>query len=105
MDKINKNTFPEVMPNHPHRGLYILITVLVFVIVSGIIVLNQIKKANQNNNIESTSSVSKEQKIKEFNNKLIEISKDMKEANSGQNTLTKTQLENIANDFNKSKAK
>lgn len=101
MDNINNNAFPQVLPEHPHRGLYILISILVFVAIAGTVVYYQINNqtttfTNEPVNTNSTSQI---------NAKLTSMSEAMKEANSGQVTLTESELKKIADNMNKSKKK
>ena len=44
--QVQYQAFPQVLPKHPHRTLYILLTTLLFVLVAGGIVMYQINQAN-----------------------------------------------------------
>ncbi len=105
MDNNLNNTFPEVLPEHPHRRLYILIFLLVFVVVGGYIIVSQIRGSNQATIINKPDTNSEDQKIAEFNNRLTNISESLKESDSGQTTLTPDELKKIAENMNKSKKK
>jgi hypothetical protein len=105
MDNNFKNAFPEVLPEHPHRRLYILISLLVFVIVSGWIVINQIKGANTATIINKPNINTEDQRVAEFNSRLVSISESMKESNVGQVPLSDTELKRIAENMNKVKKK
>ncbi len=105
MDNNFNNTFPEVLPEHPHRRLYILISLLIFVSVGGYIIFSQIKGSNQATIINNSSITTEDQKVAEFNNKLTNISESLKEANSGQTALTSSELKEIVENMNKAKKK
>lgn len=104
MENINNNAFPEVLPEHPHRGLYILISILVFVAIAGVVVSYQLKKfnttefTNVNTNIDQNSN-------SQLKAKLTDMSNAMKDAGAGQVTLTDAELKKIADNMNKSKKK
>lgn len=101
MDNINNNAFPQVLPEHPHRGLYILISILVFVAIAGTIVYYQINTQTNTFTNEPVNS----NPTSQINIKLTNMSEAMKEANSGQVTLTESELKRIAENMNKSKKK
>ncbi len=105
MDNNLNNAFPEVLPKHPHRRLYILLSVLIFVLVSGWIVINQIKGANTTTIINKPNINPEDQRIAEFNNHLISISESMKQSNVGQVPLSDAELKRIAENMNKAKKK
>lgn len=106
MDNNLNNAFPQVLPEHPHRRLYILISLLVFVAVVGYMIITQSR--NSNNAIFTNESPIVDiefQKTAEFNKKLTNISESMKDAGSGQVTLTDIELKKIADNMNKAKKK
>jgi len=48
-NKNNQDLFAKVMPNHPHRTLYILLSVLLMVMVASYIIFSQINVTNKAN--------------------------------------------------------
>jgi hypothetical protein len=105
MDNNFNNAFPEVLPEHPHRRLYILISLLVFVIVASLVITYQIRRSNTATFTNEPSVKTESEKIAEFNSKLLGISESMKEAGAGQVTLSDTELKRIADNMNKTKKK
>ncbi len=97
----NNSPFIEAFPNHEHRRLYILLLVLLFVIIAGGFVLYQTWYSTRNDVSKDTRT--EEERVIAENKELVRLSDAMKDAGLGQKTLTESELNALADKFNKTK--